>query len=61
MPAPPSPEPAPSAIVVRPPEGLARGRYATTTPVLVFASAALVLAAIGLTVWRARRKRRVNP
>jgi hypothetical protein len=55
---PPPTDSAPTATIVRPPEGLARGRFATSAPVLVGASAALCALAFGLTVHRLRGKRR---
>jgi hypothetical protein len=57
MSAPPT-DSAPTATIVRPPEGLARGRFATSGPVLVGAAAALFAVAIGLTVHWLRLKRR---
>ncbi|MBM4374040.1 MAG: hypothetical protein FJ095_03070 [Deltaproteobacteria bacterium] len=60
MSAPPS-DAAPSATIIRPPEGLARGRYTTSAPVVVGAAAALLALALGLTLRRLRRGKRSEP
>ncbi|MBM4357151.1 MAG: hypothetical protein FJ096_03490 [Deltaproteobacteria bacterium] len=52
---PSTPEPAPSAVLVRPPEGLARGRYPVQGWVIVAAAATLLAAALAFTVLRGRR------
>jgi hypothetical protein len=49
------PEPAPSAVVVRPPEGLARGQYAAPAWAIGLGAAVLFAAALAFFVVRHRR------